>query len=59
MGEPLVTHKQLREEALRQSEVRAEFEKIGGEFALLDKVLSAKEEQAPSESQVPNPDVTR
>ena len=38
----MLTHQQLRAKALRQSEVRAEFDKAGEEFALLDEFLRAR-----------------
>jgi hypothetical protein len=32
----MLTHKQLRAQALQQPEVKAEFERLGAEYALLD-----------------------
>ena len=38
----MLTHKQLRAQALGRAEVRAEFDKLADEFALLDKFLKAQ-----------------
>ena len=48
----MLTHKQLRAKALRSSEVRAEFEKAAGEFALVDEFLKARAEQGLTQAQV-------
>ena len=48
----MLTHKQLRAKALRQDEVRAEFEKLADEFALLDEFLKARTEQGLTQAEV-------
>lgn len=48
----MLTHKQLRAKALRQDEVRVEFEKLAEEFALLDQFLKARTEQGLTQAQV-------
>lgn len=48
----MLTHKQLRAEALRDSEVQAEFEKTREEFALPDEFLKARNEKGLTQAQV-------
>lgn len=48
----MLTHKQLRAKALRDSEVQAEFEKTREEFALLDEFLKARTEKGLTQAQV-------
>lgn len=48
----MLTHKELRAKALRQESVRAEFEKLADEFALLDQFLKARTEQGLTQAQV-------
>lgn len=38
----MLTHRQLRAKALSKPEVKAAFEKLGGEYALLDEFLKAR-----------------
>ena len=48
----MLTHKQLRAKALRDSEVQSEFDKTREEFALLDEFLKARTEQGLTQAQV-------
>jgi transcriptional regulator with XRE-family HTH domain len=48
----MLTHKQLRTKALGNAEVKAEFEKLGDEFALLDQFLNARAAQGLTQAQV-------
>jgi transcriptional regulator with XRE-family HTH domain len=48
----MLTHKQLRAKALRRSDVKAEFEKVGEEFALLDEFLKVRAERGLTQAQV-------
>jgi transcriptional regulator with XRE-family HTH domain len=48
----MLTHKQLRAKALRRSEVKAEYDKAGEEFALLDEFLRARTEQGLTQADV-------
>lgn len=48
----MLTHKQLRAQALSRSEVVAEFEKQVEEFALLDEFLRARSEQGLTQAEV-------
>jgi transcriptional regulator with XRE-family HTH domain len=48
----MLTHKQLRAQALKQPEVAAEFEKQIEEFALLDEFLRARSEQGLTQAEV-------
>lgn len=48
----MLTHKQLRAKALRRSDVKAEFDKTGEEFALLDEFLKARSERGLTQAQV-------
>ena len=48
----MLTHKQLRAQALSRSEVTAEFEKQIEEFALLDEFLRARSEQGLTQAEV-------
>ncbi|HUR89752.1 MAG TPA: helix-turn-helix transcriptional regulator [Ramlibacter sp.] len=48
----MLTHKQLREKALRRADVKAEFAKVGEEFALLDEFLKARTEQGLTQAEV-------
>ena len=48
----MLTHKQLRTKALANAGVKAEFEKLGDEFALLDEFLKARAAQRLTQAQV-------
>jgi transcriptional regulator with XRE-family HTH domain len=48
----MLTHKQLRAKALGNPEVKAEFEKLADEFALLDEFLKARTAQGLTQAQV-------
>jgi transcriptional regulator with XRE-family HTH domain len=48
----MLTHKQLRAQALKRSDVTAEFEKQIEEFALLDEFLRARSEQGLTQAEV-------
>ena len=48
----MLTHKQLRTKALAGAEVKAEFEKLADEFALLDEFLKARAAQGLTQAQV-------
>ena len=48
----MLTHKQLREKALRRADVKEEFAKAGEEFVLLDEFLKARTEQGLTQAQV-------
>lgn len=48
----MLTHKQLRAQALSRPEVTAEFEKQIEEFALLDEFLRARSEQGLTQAEV-------
>ena len=39
----MLTHKQLRTKALGNADVKAEYDKLGDEFAMLDEFLKARE----------------
>jgi len=48
----MLTHKQLRTKALANAEVKAEYEKLGDEFAFLDEFLKARAAQGLTQAQV-------
>lgn len=48
----MLTHKQLRAKALGNAEVKAEFEKLSDEFALLDEFLKARAAQGLTQAQM-------
>jgi len=48
----MLTHKQLRAKAIGRAEVKAEFEELGEEFALLDEFLKARADQGLTQAQV-------
>lgn len=48
----MLTHKQLRTRALGNAEVKAEYEKLGDEYALLDEFLKARAAQGLTQAQV-------
>jgi len=48
----MLTHKQLRTKALGNAEVKAEFEALSDEFALLDEFLRARAAQGLTQAQV-------
>jgi transcriptional regulator with XRE-family HTH domain len=48
----MLTHKQLRTQALKRPDVAAEFEKQIEEFALLDEFLRARSEQGLTQAEV-------
>ena len=48
----MLTHKQLRSKALGRADVKAEFERQGDEFALLDEFLKARADQGLTQAQV-------
>ena len=48
----MLTHKQLRTNALAKADVKAEYEKLSDEFALLDEFLWARAAQGLTQAQV-------
>ena len=48
----MLTHKQLRARALGRAEVKARFDELGDEYALLDEFLKARAEQGLTQVQV-------
>jgi transcriptional regulator with XRE-family HTH domain len=48
----MLTHKQLRAKALGNTAVQAEFDKLSGEYALLDEFLKARAAQGLTQAQV-------
>jgi transcriptional regulator with XRE-family HTH domain len=48
----MLTHKQLRTKALGNADVKAEFEALSDEFALLDEFLKARAAQGLTQAQV-------
>lgn len=48
----MLTHKQLRAKALGRAEVKAQYEELGDEYALLDEFLKARAEQGLTQAQV-------
>ena len=48
----MLTHEQLRAKALDNAEVKAEFDKLSDEFALLDGFLKARSAQGLTQAQV-------
>jgi len=48
----MLTHKQLRTKALGNADVKAEFEKLSDEYALLDEFLKARSDQGLTQAQV-------
>lgn len=48
----MLTHKQLRAKALANAEVATEYEKLDGEFSLLDEFLKARAAQGLTQAQV-------
>ena len=48
----MLTHKQLRAKALGSAEVKAEYDKLGDEYALLDEFLKARVAQGLTQAQV-------
>ena len=48
----MLTHKQLRAKAFGRAEVKAQFEELGDEYALLDEFLKARAEQGLTQAQV-------
>jgi transcriptional regulator with XRE-family HTH domain len=48
----MLTHKQLRTKALGNAEVKAEYDKLGDEFALLNEFLKARASQGLTQAQV-------
>ena len=48
----MLTHKQLRAKALANAEVKAEYEKLADEFALLDEFMKARSAQGLTQAQV-------
>jgi len=48
----MLTHKQLRAKALGRAEVKARYEELGDEYALLDEFLKARAEQGLTQAQV-------
>ena len=48
----MLTHKQLRTKALGNADVKAEYEKLSDEFALLDEFLHARAAQGLTQAQV-------
>jgi transcriptional regulator with XRE-family HTH domain len=48
----MLTHKQLRAQALANTAVKAEFDKLSDEFSLLDEFLKARTSQGLTQAQV-------
>lgn len=48
----MLTHKQLRAKALGRAEVKAQFDELGDEYALLDEFLKARADQGLTQAQV-------
>ena len=48
----MLTHKQLRTNALASAEVKAEYEKLANEYSLLDEFLKARAAQGLTQAQV-------
>ena len=48
----MLTHKQLRAKALGRAEVKARYEEMGNEYALLDEFLKARAKQGLTQAQV-------
>jgi transcriptional regulator with XRE-family HTH domain len=48
----MLTHKQLRAKALGNADVKAEFDKLSDEYALLDEFLKARAAQGLTQAQV-------
>lgn len=48
----MLTHKQLRTKALGNADVKAEYEKLNDEYALLDEFLKARAAQGLTQAQV-------
>lgn len=48
----MLTHKQLRAKALGRAEVKAQFDELGDEYALLDQFLKARAQQGLTQAQV-------
>ena len=48
----MLTHKQLRAKALGRAEVKAQYEQLGDEYALLDEFLKARAERGLTQAQV-------
>ena len=48
----MLTHKQLRAKALVRAEVKAKFDELGDEYALLDEFLKARAQQGLTQAQV-------
>ena len=48
----MLTHKQLRTKALANAEVKAEYEKLADEFALLEEFMKARSAQGLTQAQV-------
>jgi DNA-binding XRE family transcriptional regulator len=48
----MLTHKQMRAKTLSNADVKAEYDKLSDEFALLDEFLSARAAQGLTQAQV-------
>ncbi len=48
----MLTHKQLRDKALGRADVKARFDELGDEYALLDEFLKARAQQGLTQAQV-------
>ncbi len=48
----MLTHKQLRTKALKNAEVKAEFDQLADEFSLLEEFLKARAAQGLTQAQV-------
>ena len=48
----MLTHKQLRAQALQKPEVKAEFDKLDAEFAILDEFLKVRAAQGLTQAEV-------
>lgn len=48
----MLTHRQLRAKALGRADVKAQFDELGDEYALLDEFLKARADQGLTQAQV-------
>ena len=48
----MMTHKQLRAQALQKPEVKAEFERLGAEYAILDQFLKVRAAQGLTQAEI-------
>jgi transcriptional regulator with XRE-family HTH domain len=48
----MLTHKELKSRALQRADVRAEYDRLGGEFAFLDEFLKARAAAGMSQAEI-------